>query len=512
MSLEKRWPWLYPLLIVIIFVIVYVNVYDKKIAILGDNATYYVLGKGLSEFAGFVNYASPNKAPHNHFPPGYPFLLSIIMFISSDDIQLMKFMNGVLALGIGLLSFLIVKRLTSKPLLAGFISVAIIMNAELLYYSSIMMSEVPFAFFTVLALFLLVRMPIDRPFFKNLNFFIILFLIVYSFYIRAFGVALLGGAVVFLLFRKKISYAVALLIGFFTGILPWQIRSYQLGGSSQLNVLFRKNFYRQEEGTIETSDLLERIVSNFDRIFSIELPQSILPILDLSSESTSSFTKWIIGLAFVAVIIYGVKKTSLNGILLGSYFVFTLAILFVWPDYFSSQRYLVPVIPILSILFYIGLYEFMSLVFKKYFGLSSFNPAFLFVFFLFFLSPIRKLSQSAKQNYPIQWAEFFAMAKWTKEKINDKVVICSRKPYLFYLFSGHTSCNYRYTENDLELLDGLNVNRVDYVVYDQLGFGTTPRCLGNAINKHKDRFNVIQYAGPENRRTYFFKYQRENSQ
>ncbi|TRX58379.1 glycosyltransferase family 39 protein [Fulvivirga sp. M361] len=507
MILKTR-EWIYLTLICVVFTVVYYNTYDEKIAILGDNATYYILGKGLSEFKGFVNYASPTQTPHNHFPPGYPFLLSIVMLIVSDDMQVMKILNGLLTLGIGLLSYFMIKRLTGKDILAAFIAVAIVMNANLLYYSSVMMSEVPFAFFTLLALSILTRMSLEKPFFRDPYFFIVVGLIVFSFYMRAFGVALLGGVVVYFLTRKKWWHSIAAVGGFILGVIPWQIRSYQMGGSNQLNVMFRKNYYRPESGNIDAVDLWERIIINFQRIFSIELPEAIMPIINLSDETTNTVTKWLIGLIFLAIVIYGIKKMSSTGILVGGYLGFTILILFIWPDYFSSSRYLVPVIPILLISFYAGLYQLLNQLTKSYTKRVQFNPLFLLVFIFFFISPLKELSKASRQNYSPQWAEFFALAEWSKTNIAEGAVVCSRKPNLFYLFSKHPSCNYRYTEDPDDLLDGLNRHKVDYVVFDQLGFSTTPRCLGKAINTYQDRFKVIQYIGPEKRRTYFFDYNR----
>ncbi|WP_185152447.1 hypothetical protein, partial [Fulvivirga aurantia] len=120
---------------------VYTYTYDSKVAILGDNATYYILGKGLSQFEGYINYASPSKAPHNHFPPGYPFFISIIMMIS-DNIQVIKIMNGLLTLGIGVFTYLVGKRMANDSIFGLLAALLVIMHAGLLYYSSIMMSEV----------------------------------------------------------------------------------------------------------------------------------------------------------------------------------------------------------------------------------------------------------------------------------------------------------------------------------------------------------------------------------
>lgn len=500
--------WIYYLILSVVFLIAYVSTYDSKIAILGDNATYYMLGKGLSQFEGYINYASPSKAPHNHFPPGYPFFIAIIMFVT-DNIQVIKAANGLLTFGTVLLTFSLVSRITGEKMLAAFIALVIAIHAGLLYYSSIMMSELIFTFTGILAIYLALKIPVGKHFYRDKYFYCVLLLIIYSFYTRAFGVALLGGVVVYFLYQKKWIHAVALFGGFVIGILPWQIRGYMMGGSNQFNVLFRKNYYRPEEGTISAADLWERAISNLERIISIELPNSILPVFSFTPE-TPGFTKWLTGLIILALIVYGVKKSGTFGIIGGAYFLFSLVILFIWPDYFSSERYLIPLLPIIAILFFNGLYQMIKLLLAKYLSIKKFHPAILGIFLFTYLPGLKVLSTNADRNYPIQWAEFFRLAEWAGKNTEEDAVICSRKPYLFYLFAHRLSVNYRYSEDPEYLLEGLNDHGVNYVVYDQLGFSTTPRCLGKAINQHQDKFKVIQYIGPENRRTYFFQYGQGN--
>src|SRR5210317_2178748 len=89
--------FIYMIIITILFLGVYGYIFDKKLDLNGDNAYYYVLGKALSQGEGYVNIASINKAPNNHYPPGYPFIISLFMHLSDTPIFL-KLINGIFLL------------------------------------------------------------------------------------------------------------------------------------------------------------------------------------------------------------------------------------------------------------------------------------------------------------------------------------------------------------------------------------------------------------------------------
>lgn len=78
-----------------LFLLVYTAVFDSKIDLGGDNAGYYILGKALNTGAGYTDIHLPEQTPANHFPPGYPALLALFMFVS-DSFVFLKLMNGAL--------------------------------------------------------------------------------------------------------------------------------------------------------------------------------------------------------------------------------------------------------------------------------------------------------------------------------------------------------------------------------------------------------------------------------
>ena len=110
----------------VVFASTYTYIFDKKLDLNGDNANYYMLGKALAAGEGFVNFNSIEKSSNNHFPPGYPTLISGIITVFGDSIPTIKFINGLfLLLTLILLYFLIIKLTHRKS--AAIISMFIIL-------------------------------------------------------------------------------------------------------------------------------------------------------------------------------------------------------------------------------------------------------------------------------------------------------------------------------------------------------------------------------------------------
>ena len=86
------------LCVLFVAVLSYVYTFEHKVVLGVDNAGYYLLGKALASGAGYVSIWLPDMPPHNHWPPGYPLIISIIVrFI--DSVLVVKLANGVFLLG-----------------------------------------------------------------------------------------------------------------------------------------------------------------------------------------------------------------------------------------------------------------------------------------------------------------------------------------------------------------------------------------------------------------------------
>src|SRR5210317_1167066 len=142
----KRTHWVYSGILFLIFFFSYQYIFDKKLDLGGDNAGYYILGKALSSGEGYTNIHFPDNPAHNHFPPGYPVIIALFMLVS-NSIIFIKIVNGVFLLGSALMMYKMLYKVSQNTKLAFVTSALMLLNMHLLYYSRIMMSEIPFLFF-----------------------------------------------------------------------------------------------------------------------------------------------------------------------------------------------------------------------------------------------------------------------------------------------------------------------------------------------------------------------------
>ena len=497
----SRWPLIHMGLLSVIFLFIYLQIYTNNIDLNGDNIWYYILGKALASGKGYVDLTSPALNPQNHFPPGYPFLTSLFMRAGFEDASFYNGLNGFLALATILVFYAFLNRTGINRRLSFAICLFITFNPAILIYSRTNMSEVPYLFFSISAMYILAGMKFEKAFFSDYRFWLLLVCLVMSYYIRTAGIALIIAAVFYMAFRKKWVYAGATAIAFILCIIPWSIRSSRLGGSDYMLQFGMKNPYRPELGTAHFSDFLERIMNNLSRYISLEIPSALLSYPDIAYEDPS-FSDWIMGLILLGLIVYALARLWKTQPALTAYLLASGGILLLWPEVWRGVRFMVPVIPFLIMLCVYGINDAAG-----YFGRKAgtgWNPLILCIGVLFMIAPVRRLHADATEPYPSNFQNYFNIAQWARENLPDTSVISCRKPELFYIFSGLSSVKYIFTEDDKLLLSDLEKEKVDFVVIDQLGFSSTGRYLVPAVQKNPDRFEVIyQQKNPD---TYLLRF------
>ena len=497
-----------PLTIILItvgFMICYALVFDPKIDLNGDNASYYILGKALNMGEGYININSVFKSPNNHFPPGYPFLLSIIMIISDSFIAI-KLMNGLFFLLSLFLSFVLVRKITDNKIISWLVILFLLLNTHLLRYSTIMMTEIPFLFFSILSIYFFFSADNREDRRSYIYYGAAFAAFITAFYIRTLGIALLGPFIVVMIFdlTRKWKIIASYIVGFILLFLPWWLRGRGLGGNSYLKQLVMINPYRPELGQGGIGDFGLRVVKNFERYVAREIPDVIFPFKTIHYREAVTSLEWIFGILLILIIALGLwNLTRYKKQVLG-YIGCTFAVLLLWPDVWVGVRFVLPLLPFLLLLFINGLQSIIIFIQEKI-KLKSTLTLWLILVLLFpFIPDVIALNQNARQRYNRKWHNYFEIARWFKRSELTDVVVSCRKPAMFYLFSGTYTTRYMFTQDDGELLEDLIDRKANYVVVDQLGYSSTIRYLYPAIQNNPDRFKLVtQIDNPD---TYLLKF------
>lgn len=556
---SKFGQFIYAAVLFMLFIVLYFYVRDTKIHLGGDNAEYYILAKALAEGKGYNYIASMGDQPHNHFPPGYPFIMSVLMrFFGSDQATLTAF-NGVFMLGSVLLLFNLFHRFTQNIHLGFAVAAACLFNYHLMQYSTIMMSEIPFLFFSCLTLWVFLQLKTDENPLRQAYFYIFIALLASSFYIRTAGISLVAGSLFYFAWQRNWKFALAISLGFFLLVLPWQIRSRSLGGNSYVKQLLMVNPYAPEQGALGTifldasgkticrdsilkqpatvtqhtnmqfvADLATRFTNNTKRYISREIPAGIFPWLEHDPKEPTSGSEWLWGSLIFAFILWGIYKIKEHRLLLLGYMLGSFGILLLWPDVWFGARFVLPLLPFLLFAFANGLIEsikfgLQKLNFNSPFLLNALLPFVLMAFipkwypeqggilrdekgneYPTFLLSLSRLHNGAEEDYDPKYKNYFACAAWIKDNTPKESVICCRKPGLLYVNADRYVTGFKASTNTDSVVANLVTRKVSYVVLDQLGFSDVGRYLYPAVMANPQKFPIVhQEKDPD---TYVLKF------
>ena len=510
-TMKKKYIFL--LLLSAIFAYTFTQTFDSKLNLNGDNVHYMKLAENLAAGDGYSYNTPEGMMPASHYPPGYSAFLAIFMFLGINNIIFFKILNGILLL-FGLIGlFYLMEKQTDNLSLAFAATALALFCTKVLEFASMVMSEM-FFFACSVVFFISLYQYAQKDavcFFKSPWFYLSIIAAVAAYYTRTVGAALILALPVFFLFRKEWIPALSSVAGSVLLILPWSIRNAAHGIESRyLGTVMTVNPWRPESGNISSvGEMLEKMIVNFDETVIKGFKEILFPFLEINYDKGSGFFSIIGGLLIVAIIFYGAWKMEKIKWPLIAYLAGQIGLFMLWHGG-NGSRYVVPIAPFLFVGFYVGLYHLILLLWKKEHKLKPHFPyAFLVLIFLMH-APVEAQAEVAKRPHPPAYQNYFTIAKEMQKQFPKNVICCCRKPELFtYYASNIYAVNYKYAIDSNELLQDLIQKKVDYVVLEQLGYGSTVRYLYPAITANPELFPVIWHL--PNPDTYLLKFEREKA-
>ena len=487
-----------PALFALAFGLVYAFIFDFKLDMGGDNAGYYILGRALLQGEGYTNIPIPGTPAASHFPPGYPALLAVAMLFGKSFTWL-KVVNGIL-FGAALWWFRsIAEKATGSTAFAWVAVLLVGLNSHLLRSSTIMMSEIPYTAASILALWTLLRWdPESKAFYRSYDFWLVVVLASAAFYIRTAGIALGAGIGLYLLFERRWAAAFTFGGAFFALYLPWVLRGRAVdAGSAYVDQLLSVNPYRPEEGQIDVSGLWDRIAENAGRYLGQELPNSMIPSLTVDYNPEAPVSHPFVGLLLLGLIAYGIVRLPKLRWLVAGYVLASFAIFLVWPSVWYGVRFIQPLVPVLVLSALYGAWELLRRV------LPSWNPWWFAALGLLLLAPVRTLNDEAKLDYPMPYQNYFRLGEFAKANVPADAQFATTKPALWYLFAERKATRIPTEADPALFMQRLQEEGLNYVVVDQLGYGSVGRYFVPAYQAYPERFELVaQLPNPD---TYIFK-------
>ncbi len=485
--------WFHIVVLSVVYWVVYYYVSNREhIDLNGDNFAYYLLGKMLAMGKGYTNYSSIHPTPHNHFPPAFPFIISILIGLFDAEMKDIVVWISMFFYVAILVFYFTLCRIQSSAAIAFVVSLFLAINPLMLASANTCMSEIPFVLFSILGIYFLVKSSSEKAF-RSWKLLLSVVFFAIGYYTKTLGVSLFAAMFCYFLFSKKGKHLFVSTISYIVLVLPWYIRGKSVG-SSYMNQLVLTNPYRPELGNLTFNTFFQRVQSNFVRYISLDIPNAIFSMKPTTRETPILF--WIVGFGIIAFVLLGIYRLKEYKVFFLAYIMATFAILLAWPDSFGGLRFVEVLVPAFLFLMIYGLSQMLQLGFSKI-GLS-FSPYWLLLFVLFMMTGIKILKIELQQSIVPNYANYIGLAKWAKGNTPKDAVFSARKPEIFIYYSERMTINYVNSLNDKEVLEGFRENGVNYVVLEQLGFSSTTRYLYPAILKNAQKFPIlVQMKNPD---------------
>ena len=472
--------------------------FDPKLHTGGDSSSYVSLAESVLRLGdGYSDSMAPGApVPHTVYPPGYPVLMVPLLAIFGRNFVVLKLLSVAFTV-CSVLVFCVLSKERVSPLLWLAMCLAFTVSPIVVDYSHWILSEAPFLFFTLLALLFLQKESAEEGIGKY--FWLSLFAIVATYYVRSIGIAFIGAGTLFYLIKRQWWKCLYYNVVGAALSLPWLIRNQLLEGSATgyIEAFLLRDMYRPEAGYNDLWGVVGRFFTNLSTYSAREMPRVLAGSNGLWSTTVPMKGLSLVLCGFMVIgFLYVVRKR------LGVaeiYFALSCLAILLFQDVVSDVRYLMPLVPLM--LLYIS--DGFTLVAKKATSLKNHTaPA---VAAMALIATIGALSQleRAPQNmdmirryragdqfagYPPNWRSFFVASDWVSANTPEDAVVTVRKPRLFHLWTGRKITQYPFSTDPDSVLDVILDS--DFVVVDQIS-ATTGRYLVPAIEKAPERFPTV---------------------
>ena len=483
--------------------------FDKKLMMVGDDTDYYALGKALYEGKGFVNNLTPEMTKHTHFPPGFPYYLSVVMIFAKSVIAIKKASILIYLITLFCL-FKIYDSIVDNKWFAASAVLFTAANPLILRYSNALMSEMLFICLSSLAILLFISIKEEKVFYKQASFYLTILALTAAYYTRSVGIVFIASFFFYDLVRKQWLRAAAILSGTILLILPWQIRNSRLGAGSYIDSILMKNPYNTELGKMDSLEIwIERIIMNFKRHYAVEVPNLLNPMVQLVKNEDITTSHWVWGTSLFLLTIWGFVALKKHKWLLLAIFGSTMIIMLIYPEVWSGNRFIVHLVPILSFVILYGIYHLgMKYLTVPKAGLRRILPLLILLLLFIYKSSIVQMHlRGISEQFSPSFENFFEANRWLNANAADSSLVASRKSSISYLYSDLYAIQFPSTPDKFRMLKTFDDRKVTHVIVDALGYASTGKNLVPVINSEPDKFRkVFETSEPV---TYVFEYHKE---
>jgi hypothetical protein len=478
----------------------------------GDNASYLALAQSLHERGTYQELWDPAARPHAQYPPGWPLILAAGLKVGIGAWVGFKVLAALFSAAAVALSYLWARR-SSTPGTALGVGVLLAVGTGVVDCARWELSDPSFWAFTMLALLGFARMREDRSaaqamasaapaddarwkvLTRSLAIASVATLLAYA--TRSAGLPLLLAAGAWLAWRRRWqSVAVfAATIGPFA--VYWWARGKAVGGPGYGAHLWYVNPYHPSMGTVGIGGLLQRITANTVEYTTEQLPYLLTGVrLGLPAAVLGAS---IVGLGLIG---WGMRmrRPGVPELWLPLY----MGLVLVWPEAWATERFLLPALPLLLL----GAAEPVRWLGARTGRAAWLGAAAAGVVALSAMPPLaRQVDRAARcraaytPDEPFvclkeTWVDFLELSRGLRGVLPADAAVLSRKPTLFWAYSGYPSRTYPFSADPDTLLAAAREAGARYVLVDYMD-QVSVLYLGPVLMQRPQAFCVMTAMGPD---------------
>lgn len=479
-----------------LFVVLYIFLINASSGVSGDSAAYIVLGKSLSFGCGYRDICFAGKPPHNDLPFGFSFLLAPVIYFFGYNFLAMNFLIFITAVGSLYMIYLLFKYLNDEST-AQIILILTALSCQFLYFSSSILPEMPYLFFSLSVLFFTEKFKHEEKWLSR-NVFFIIFFATLAYFTRSIGLCLSAAVLCYLFFeikrRQNLPLAVkkTVFAGIFLGltifIILWITKNYDIRKAGDL-IYFRGLLSRKSVLNPEVDQgFLKMIAYNIYAFVFYAFPQALI---GLQFSNRGIIAPLLSGVTFCGFLRCAIRKRTT----VEYYFMFAMCALLIFPPTsVAGARYLIPFLPFIFYYFITGA--------KRILGMLESMPKkvskniFIGVISLLIVCNIIGTLKFGSAETETFSGDFLKMAEWAGENTSPETVFASYEPYLLYLYFHRESVVLPCAATDrAALYQFCYRNNVEYVIISSGRYKNALLYIKDLFSERPDGFTVVYREG-----------------
>lgn len=472
----------------------------------GDSAFYLLLAKSIATGQGYADINIPGAPPHTQYPPLLPLVFS--PFVSAFGLNFLFLRAIVLAFGVA--SICAIRSYFGRSWAATLIALLTITNFYYIFFMRELMTEVPYALLSFLALISADKYLADK---KRSYLVLLPIFITLAYMMRMIGVTLYAG--ILAAFAAKAlgggekGWWKTLAFVAVSGLLvfaAWEARNAFLSentASTYSSIFMQADYYHEDKAGVTAGALFDRVYRNAG-YYIHALPRTVITWSGMKESLTRpqlfGLELLVLGLTFTGFLDDLLRKRGPKDF----YFLFYMALLIAWPVYGTgdARRYMVPIVPF--VYFYIARGAHILIEsFRKSKSAAPLNPAasaVLLIFLVFNTVEVRDMFKpsfiakrygavsgliardfgrkieriepaafgagTSNEEYGECYRRYTDTAFEMRDVLNPDDIVMTRKPEVVSLITGGYALRFPFTKDKERTGAFIAEKGVDYILLD----------------------------------------------